>query len=72
MHKQILSPWDISTAISPMTRISEKRVKVTFFNMTFLVPSYDALINEPMIRFLTMVKALTSLVGMTFIPRNIP
>jgi len=28
--------------------------------------------SEPMIRFLTMVKALTSLVGMSFIPRNIP
>ena len=28
--------------------------------------------SEPMIRFLTMVKALTSLVGMSFIPRKIP
>ena len=26
-RKQIQSPWDISTAISPMTGISEKRVK---------------------------------------------
>ena len=27
--------------------------------------------DEPMIRFLTMVKALTSLVGMSFIPKGI-
>ena len=28
MLTQILSPWDISTAISPMAGISEKRVEV--------------------------------------------
>jgi len=28
--------------------------------------------SEPMIRFLTMAKVLTSLVVMSFIPRNIP
>ncbi len=28
MRSKILSPWDISTAISPMTGISEKRIQV--------------------------------------------
>ena len=28
MRTQIQSPWDISTTISPMTEISEKRVQV--------------------------------------------
>ena len=53
-------------------RLSGERSPVFFCLSAGFVFRDVARGSEPMIRFLTMVKALTSLVGMSFIPRKIP